>query len=353
MNILYLGDDDPHSSARQRAQALTRLGHAVRHLNPARVLRPLRVLGKLHYLTGYALATAGVSRWVRQQIETQTYDIAWVDGGAMVSRELVAELKSRCGRVVNYNLDDPTGARDGNFWRTFRRALPAYDLCVVVRDESATEFRARGAREVLQVYRGYDEVAHAPIAWSAADAEKWSAPVAFVGTWMPERGGFLAELARAGVPLAIYGNRWEKAPEWKALRPVWRGAGVLGTDYVKAIQGAQVSLGLVSRGNRDLHTQRSAEIPFLGGVLCAERTREHEAMYRDGVEAVFWRDAQECAEKCRWLLANPARRRDIADAGQRRARALGLGNETTLARILAHGSERPWAAPTRKAKLCS
>ncbi|MEN9573046.1 MAG: hypothetical protein RL514_901 [Verrucomicrobiota bacterium] len=353
MNILFLGDDDPHSSACQRAQALVRCGHRVRHLNPVRSLSPSRVLGKIHYLTGYAFAAAGIARQVLRQIAGKPFDLAWVDGGATVSRELVLALRQQCGRVVNYNLDDPTGQRDGNFWRTFKHALPAYDLCVVVRDESAAEFRAAGACNVMQVYRGYDEVAHAAGAVSPADEAKWRAAVVFVGTWMPERGGFLVRLVRAGVPLAIYGNRWEKAPEWNVLRPAWHGPGVLGADYVKAIQYAQISLGLVSRGNRDLHTQRSAEIPFIGGLLCAERTREHLAMYRDGVEAVFWRDAEECAQKCQWLLANPSVRHAIVGAGQQRARELGLANEATVTRILEHLADVFPAASTRKAVLCN
>ena len=336
MNILFLGNDDAHCSARQRALALERLGHRVRQVNPQRALSSSRLLGKIHYLTGYALAVGGIARFVLTKIRGEQFDLGWVDGGANVSCELVTALKEQCGRVVNYNLDDPTGRRDGNFWRTFKRALPAYDLTVVVRHESFREYRQLGARNVLQVFRGYDELAHAPVPSSAADAAKWGAPVVFAGTWMPERGGFLAQLLRSGIPLAIHGNRWEKAPEWSVLKSVWRGPAVVGADYVKAIQYARVSLGLLSRGNRDLHTQRSAEIPFIGGLLCAEHTPEHTEMYRDGVEAVFWRDAVECAEKCRWLLDNPATSRAIAAAGQRRAGALGLANQTALNRILRH-----------------
>ncbi len=351
MNILFVGDDHPHGSARHRAQALERLGHRVRHLNPQRALRPSRLLGKLNYLTGYALAAGRIRNFLLNAIHGERFDLAWVDGGAEVSLDLVTALKQQCRQVLSYNLDDPTGRRDGNLWRTLLRALPAYDLCVVVRDESTTEYRALGVRNLLQVYRGYDEVAHAPEPFSAADEAAWRAPVVFVGTWMPERGGFLAQLLRSGVPLAIYGNRWEKAPEWRVLQRALRGHAVLGAGYVKAIRYAQVSLGLVSQGNRDLHTQRSAEIPAIGGLLCAERTREHVQMYSDGVEAVFWDDADECVAKCQELLVNPARARAIALAGQRRACELGLGNEVTLARILEQ-LEIGASEANRKAVLC-
>ena len=101
MNILYLGDDDPHCSASQRAAALTRLGHRVRHVNPARALSTSRVIGKLHYLTGYALALSQIARYVLAEGGREPFDLAWVDGGATVSRELVLALRDRKSTRLN------------------------------------------------------------------------------------------------------------------------------------------------------------------------------------------------------------------------------------------------------------
>jgi spore maturation protein CgeB len=91
---------------------------------------------------------------------------------------------------------------------------------------------------------------------------------------------------------------------------------------------------LLSKGNRDRHTNRSSEVPFVGGLLCAERTNEHLEMYRDGEEAVFWDDAAECAAVCQRLLADPAERAAIREAGARRVRQLHVGNEDVCRQIL-------------------
>ena len=152
---------------------------------------------------------------------------------------------------------------------------------------------------------------------------------------MPERGPFLAELVRRDVPLAIYGNRWDRAREWPMLRAHVRGPGIMGRDYVKAIQSADVCLGLLSKGNRDLHTSRSSEIPAVGSLLCAERTVEHTAMYRENHEAVFWADAAECAARCGEMLAEPVKRRAIAEAGRRRVVELRLTHTCVLQDVLA------------------
>ena len=210
-------------------------------------------------------------------------------------------------------------------------------LLAVVRAENVAEARARGARAVMQVWRSSDEneVAHAPRKLSVEQRQRFASEMVFVGTWMPERGPFMAELIRRGVPLSIWGDRWQKAHEWPQLAPHWRGPGLdTDDDYAAAILAAKISLGLLSKGNRDLHTTRSLEIPALGGLFCAERTSEHLALYEEGREAVSWSDAAECAEQCKALLADEPRRKAIAAAGHARALRNGHYNEQVMARIL-------------------
>src|ERR1039458_4341078 len=139
-----------------------------------------------------------------------------------------------------------------------------------------------------------DEIMHAPRPITPEDQRHWGAEVLFAGTWFPERGPFLLQLVKQGIALTVRGSNWNKAPEWPELQPYLKGGPLLGDDYAKAIQCARVNLGLLSWGNRDLHTTRSVEIPALGALLCAERTAEHTDMYEEGKEALFWKDAQEC-----------------------------------------------------------
>ncbi len=114
-----------------------------------------------------------------------------------------------------------------------------------------------------------------------------------------------------------------------------REAGLHNDDaYAAAIQSSKVCLGLLSKGNRDLHTQRSLEIPALGGLLCAERTIEHLTLYDEGREAVFWQDAEECAAHCHRLLADESLRREIARRGHERAQRNNHYNEPMLTTVI-------------------
>jgi hypothetical protein len=311
-----------------------RLGHDVRVVNPNRGLPGGRLTPAIHYRTGYRFCRKRVGEFVLAAVRHEHFQVVWADGGRALSLPLLREFHRRGSRLINYNLDDPFGERDGRCWDTLRQSVSEYDLLCVVRVENIGEAAAGGAKRVLRIWRGYDPVAHRPRVLTEEDRRRWMSDVLFIGTWMPERGAFLAELSKHGASLTLYGNRWQKAPEWAVLQKHWRGAGLLGDDYAKAIQCARICLGLLSRGNRDLHTQRSAEIPFVGGLLCAERTAEHCQMYRENVEAVFWRDAGECMEKCRWLLRDEATRRAVVAAGRARVLDLGVGNDEVVNRIL-------------------
>jgi spore maturation protein CgeB len=136
------------------------------------------------------------------------------------------------------------------------------------------------------------------------------------------------------VPLAIYGNDWQKAPEWPGLQSAWHGPAIYGDDYLKAIQLAKVSLGLLSKGNRDLHTTRTFEIPYCGGLFCAERTSEHLQLYQEDIEAVYWSDAKECINKCQKLLNDDKMRNEIAEQGRIRCLRNGIFNEINLDKML-------------------
>jgi spore maturation protein CgeB len=322
LRILYLGRKS--GTSEQRKAALVRLGHKVTHIDPQALLPSHRIIGLWEWRAG-SIGLAGIiRRRVLQSLDDASvapdgYDLAWIDHGALVGARLLDDLKARARRVLCYNIDDPFGGRDRMRWRQFLQALPGYDLIAVVRDCNIQEAYDRGARNVLRVFMSADEIAHAPRQLTGDERRRWNSEVVFVGTAFPERGPFLAELMRLGVPLTIYGNRYQRLPQWPALRPDWRPANTESAeDYAKAISAAKVCLCLLSKGNRDQHTTRSMEIPSLGRLLCAERTPEHMALYEEDREAVFWNTPQECASKCLALLSDAARRETIAAAGRQR-----------------------------------
>jgi hypothetical protein len=333
LSILFLGLNS--GTTLHRVHAMERLGHTVVLINPRDLLSHNRYLMSWIHNTGSLFLGNILCQRLRASLPSAYFDLVWVEGGELIPPRLIEELKQRYRCVLNYNHDDPYGKRDGRKWRLYLKSVPHYSLITVTRDENINEAYAQGAKDVLRIDRSADEVAHAPRLLSDEDRRKWSSEVVFVGTWMPERGPFMARLIELGVPLTLHGHAWHKAKEWPLLKPFWRSAGLYNDDtYAKAIQCAKVTLGLLSKGNRDVVTTRSFEVPYLGGVLCAERTGEHRRLYREDVEAVFWSTPEECAAKCKQLLENDTWRSSIAKQGRLRCIANGTTHEQVLQKIL-------------------
>jgi spore maturation protein CgeB len=339
-NILYLGDGSPGSTSGHRASALSRLGHHTVVADPYKTFKKQlqsRWFGPIHFRTGYRFLNNAVVRWLKETIDKQTKpDIVWVNSGELFGPDSLKVLTGLSCPIVLYNNDDPTGGRDGRRFNSLISALPYYNLCAVMREINVNEFKDKGAKRVIRVFMSYDEEVHKPFANRDEIPDQFRSDVAFIGTWMryEKRDEFLMTLIQQGINVSIWGDRWDKSPHFETIKPFWRGAALRGRDYVAAMQGAKICLGLLSKGNRDLHTQRTLETPYAGGLFCAERTSEHMQLYKEGVEAVFWSDADECARVCKQLLADDVLRENIRAAGMQRVRANRVGNEDACRTIL-------------------
>jgi spore maturation protein CgeB len=334
LSILYLGP--LNGTCLDRANALRRLGHQVQHIDLRTLLPKTAWIDRIIWRMGSEWLNFLLIPNLIQQLDKLKFDLCYVDGGELVTPKAISILRQHASQVINYNIDDPIGPRDGERFSAYRKSLPFYDLIVVVREDNVDPAYALGAKKVLRVYRSADEVSHAPRLLTKEDHQKWDSDVLFLGTWFPERGPFLLDLIRSGVSLTIRGSNWHKAAEWPQLKKYYKGGAIAGDDYAKAIQCAKVNLGLLSKDNRDLHTTRSLEIPALGGLLCAERTSEHSEMYLEGTEALFWSGVEDCAKVCSFILSHEDKRQEIAMAGHERVKRNQHFNEMVLKEILSH-----------------
>lgn len=141
------------------------------------------------------------------------------------------------------------------------------------------------------------------------------------------------QLACAGIPVRVWGPGWERNgfrhPDLR-IHPV----SLLGDDYARAICSFDINLCFLRKASRDLQTQRSIEIPACGGFMLAEHTPEHEALFREGFEAEYFRSDEELINKVRYYMSHEDLRKRIAVVGRERCLRDGYSYQERLRVVL-------------------
>lgn len=248
-------------------------------------------------------------------------DIAWVEKPLLLLPETLLNCKNISTKCffACYQDDDPLGPRKNDYliWQNFKNILPLFDLHFVKKDVDLIEFKQAGAKRVYKFRGGYFSDLFKPInSQNAAISYNW--PVSFIGTALDYRIPFIKDLiCKKGIDLDIFGDRWERHLFYYKRRKYFHPY-VHGEEYADTIRKSKISLGFVSLSNRDDYTTRSFEIPACRCFFLGQRTEAHQEFYKEGEEAEFFGDVEECADKIRFYLTHDSARLKIAEAGYRR-----------------------------------
>ncbi|APZ95459.1 CgeB family protein [Fuerstiella marisgermanici] len=242
-------------------------------------------------------------------------NVIWFDKGNWITGATLKQLKNICNPTLVHYTPDP--AFFSHCTRHFLNAVSDYDLVVSTKEYERDAYEQAGALRLKILPPTFDSQIHKRIMLTPAERQRFECNVVFIGTYNRERDRPLIALARAGIKLAIWGNGWE-ACEANELREYIRYEPLSGDDYAKAINAADVGLGLLCKLHPDQSTTRSVEIPACGTMLVAERTVEHLRLFREGHAAEFFSSEDELVKKVRDALSRPSYRQHIADNGRRR-----------------------------------
>jgi spore maturation protein CgeB len=236
--------------------------------------------------------------------------------------------------ILGYSPDD-MGSRHNQSGR-FLRCLPWYDAYFTTKTYGVEELRAFGCPRVHFVANAFDPDTHRPVSITAERKQLIGAPVGFVGTFEEDRARSMHFLALQGINVRIYGNGWQS---FRLATPNMRieGRAVYGDSYAEVLSACDINLCFLRRMNRDRQTQRSVEIPACGAFMLAERTGEHEDLFKEGVEAEFFGSNEELLEKVRYYLDHPELRKRIAAAGRERCLRSGYSYHDRLRWMLKLG----------------
>jgi spore maturation protein CgeB len=323
LRILCIGEMWYGSDARAAIMAFIRAGHVVEIVdeldyipNAWRSTR-MRIVRKLFR----RLIVEELSSEVKRQIRQFQPHALFVFKGAYVDAGLLRMAREYKVASVNYYPDVSVTAH-GPF---LPKALPLYDHVFTTKSYGPADMWGLGVIASSFLAPGHDPELHRSLTLSAGDIARYGCDVAFIGTWSPKKERLLASLASEcpEIRLRVWGMQWERHRS-PSLGPSIEGRGAVGEEYVRAISGAKICLGLLSEARTgsssgDLITARTFQIPACGTFMLHERNTEAAQYFREGEEAGFFAGQAELSEKTRYFLANPSERQRIADAGHARA----------------------------------
>lgn len=274
----------------------------------------------------------GENARIRQWVDSKTYDVVWIDKGITISPHTLRYIKRKqpqC-RIVSYSPDNM--ALRHNQSQQYLQCIPLYDLMLTNKSYILDAMRALGARDICFVDNCFEPTFHHPRELTAEEQERLGSEVGFVGAWEQERCASLLFLAAHGLKVKVWGDgKWN---DYRGTPNMEIGPGLYSDDYPKALQAARISLCFLRKINFDQQTTRTMEIPACGGFMMAERTPEHERLFADGKEAVFFSSNEELLQKCRYYLAHESERQAIARAGRARCLASDYTTEGMVRRAL-------------------
>ena len=336
MKILYVGKLTENDTALYRLWALERLGHTVVQLSNTdyEAANPLlrKVLFRLSAGPGVDRLNADILRIA----EAERPDVFWADKMLWVRPSTLERLRAMGIATVSYMIDNPFGTRQDPGWRLYMKDIPFYDLHVVQRDTNITDYKARGARDVIKIQTAYEPTLNfpPPDGWSDKECDR---EVSFIGTPYDDRAETLTRLWKeAGFAVTISGNprAWGKALDAEAFAGVFRHGELYREAYREGIWRSKINLSFLTHANQDEFVHKSFEIAGCGGFLLAERSEGHSQRFVEDEEAVFFTGYEELVAKIRRYLPDEAARRRIAAAGRARAERDGYHNDRQVGQVL-------------------
>ncbi len=294
MRILIIGAAGPGRAEHSLARASRQLGHHARVLD---------ALGWRRRLGAWA------NRLLRWQADRFGADLVLCTRHAAAIDSACLALMLRARRSAFWYFD-AASPLPSSVVQLARSVGSVFSTC----GYQCEAFTEAGVARSLFLPQGADPELDRP---AARAPRRYHCDLSFVGSGQyPRRYPLLTTLARH-CRLQVRGPGWDTAP---ATIPVVGGR-VQGAEFARVVRGAAVSLGIdaleaTRRETRGGTSNRLWRTLAAGGVFLGERVGGIEHFAKDGVHARWYASEAEAIDLLRALLADPAGRERMAQAGR-------------------------------------
>lgn len=259
----------------------------------------------------------------------------WVDNKPYLSAATLKRIKAKQPntKIINLVTDDAFGAYKAK-WNLAHKTAKHYDWYFVQRPENIAEYTSCGANNVAFCFRSFDPNFHRPLALNNYDLQKHKTQVGFVGSYEEEREAYIAYLIENGIDVKVSGDAWQGKKYWHLIKNNYAGESVYGDEYIKRINGMDICLHFLRKGNRDSQDSRTFEIPACKVFMLAQRSALHEQFFEENKEAAFFDSKEDLLQKVKYYLQHTEERNAIAIAGYNKCFSAGYTHNARLVSVI-------------------
>lgn len=278
-----------------------------------------RLKRALVFRLGYFPERNNENKAINKAISEKQYDILFIEKGLSIEPSTLLKVKKKQPsiRIVSYTLDDVMNKRNSSIY--FRKSIGLYDFYFTNKKYNVEELLSMGAKNVHYFPNGYSSHVHRPVITTEREKQFYGAEVALIGSYEKERVELIRYLAENDIRVKIWG--WGRNPARSGMNHpniTFTGKYVYGDEYAKVVCSTDINLCFLRKENRDTETTRSIEIPACGGFMLAERTIDHQALFEENQEAVYFSSREELLEKINYYLKHTQERERIGLMGLER-----------------------------------
>lgn len=329
MNVLYIGEYGYGSTCSMRGEALKKVLENS-DFKLVDVSQSLKNHSRLFRSLGWRYQIGPLVNSINNSITNKldrTYDLIWVDKGMFITPRTIQIMRKKAGVLLHYT---PDMAFYSNHSRFFTHSLPVYDCCVTTKRAELDLYRKFGAKNIVFTTQGFDNDIH-----RSYHTFEQKSGIVFIGLHEPFREKIIEALLDASLPVKLGGVNWGKVVKRHKnnLNLEFLGESLFAESYARAISGACVGLGLLSKRFNELHTTRTFEIPACGTALATERNQETEKFYIEQ-EAIFFNDIEEAIDEIKQKLYNKFELEKITNLGTLKVRSGGYDYQSIVSNIL-------------------
>ena len=252
---------------------------------------------KLLFRSGFHSIYKIINDHLIEEINSYQPDYLLVFKGMEVYPSTLLRAIEKNVRLINYNPDNPfifSGSGSGN--RNVSDSVKLYDyhfsynLQVKEKIENKLGIQCGWLPFGFDIDDGLYEKCQ-----QISEVSK----ACFIGNPDHQRANFLREIANHGIEIDVYGNRWKKFLHHYKINIY---DSVFHEEFWRNLYKYRVQLNPLRLHNSRSHSMRSFEVPAIGGIMLASRTKEHEMFFNENTECFYYNNTADAIKKIKYIL---------------------------------------------------